>query len=168
MMNILTPQKYILVNTKDPSQIMHVNSVIFTKNNNRIDSVTTIPIFDSLKSVHKFQHDILKKKHIRSDWYVSNDMTTNECVVYTHIVNNQNDRNDFAAIKEFDMENETDMSKIVMNNTGLFYIEDFWLKEHKEQLLLTGRVWMPPSKKGEQSSYYTEIARESYEHLYLN
>jgi hypothetical protein len=160
------PKKYILVFETNTDRVMHFNaSLLHTPNNNYLETIPTIPVFDTLKSINKFQKEILEKKRIIPTWFVSKEEYTNECVIYSHIKNEL--KTPFTKIIDSDLEDEIYTEKLMMNNIGLFYVEDFWVKESLEQLVMIGNLWTPPKcMSGE--TYDLNHAREFCENTYLN
>lgn len=160
------PNKYILVFETNNDRVMHFNaSVLHTPDNNCLETIPTIPVFGTLKSINKFQKEILEKKRINPTWFVSKEEYTNECVTYSRI---QDDlKTPFTKILDSDLEDEKYTEKLMMNNIGLFYVEDFWVKKSLEQLVMIGNLWTPPKcMSGE--TYDINNAREFCENTYLN
>jgi hypothetical protein len=139
---MLKPNTYIFVNDRDTKGILHLNVNILSHDNNQLNSVASIPVFKSLKMTTKFQEQIINKKNMRANWYASKDNKTNDCVICSQVTDKNNFDN-LSKIKEFDMDNEKSVEKLMKNNIGLFYVDDFWIKEHNEQLLLIGKIWTP-------------------------
>jgi hypothetical protein len=136
------PNKYIFVNDRNTKDILHLNVNILSHDNNHLNSIASIPVFRSLKMTTKFQEQIINKKNMRANWYASKDNKTNDCVICSHVTT-KNYFDNLSKIKEFDMDNEKSVKILMTNNIGLFYVDDFLIKEHNEQLLLIGKIWTP-------------------------
>lgn len=165
MITATIPNKYILVFETNTDRVMHFNAMIHTHDNKSIETIPTIPVFDSLKCINRFQKEILEKKTTNLIWYVSKEEYTNECVFYSHIKDNL--RTPFTKIRESHLDDEIYTEKLMMNNLGLFYVEDFWVKKSLEQILMIGNLWTPP-KCTSGETYDIETAKDFCENAYLN
>lgn len=154
---------YMLSILHDPSRIMHFNGKIHSPDGNCVKTLTTIPLFVSQLKADRFKSEILEKKRLEPNWFISKDHNSSECVIYTRVVDEYKSK--FAQVISSDLDDDTHTPKLMMNGISVFYVEDYWIKSHLEQLIIVGSLWTPPvCMSGEIGD--PEFIKEAYEKMF--
>lgn len=169
--NIIKPNNYIFVNEKNAKQIMHFKCKVLTEDFNNVNTVMTIPVFNSLNLMKKFQTQILEKDTLNKNFYTYID-NNHDCIASTRLSNTRTLPFN-TKIDKYDPLNPDYIEKLMIHNIGLFIINNFVIEEKsiyassdEKPLILTGDIWIP-SITTSDNSYFREITNDIYEKLYL-
>ena len=156
---IVNYNTYHLVLEEKNNRLLHLHHIHSL--DDRMETVT--PVFQSLYQATRFKTEIIERFNFNT-WYASKYTFTNEVILQTKL--DYFYKNDYVDIETDYFENNENSIKSMMHNLTLFYVEDFWLKQKNNHLVVTGNLWETPRCLSGESCD-VEFVKESYEDLYL-